>query len=462
MTSRRGRHPTNGVVEAGESCDDGNTSAGDGCDPECSRELGETCDENAQCASEFCDLDGDICACDEASDCPSDQECNTTLVPNACMPVYCGNGTLDSGEGCDDSNRQDGDGCSAQCLVELGGDCTGDAECASGSCDESEEICICTEDSHCGDDEICADMQTTSECVPVGCGNAVREAGEACDDGNVTNGDGCDSECDVEPGFECTGMPSECSPTGCVSDDDCGAREFCDLASRECEGVECRMDAHCNDNEVCDRVSHTCGECFKDADCPASFACDTARNECGPTVEVYASGNGIFCALRHDGPSRSQGVVLVLLGLLAFGRRRKRPGHADKRAIVHWTRFTETARETMMRSMLPAVLALVLAAVTFACNSDDSGGSNDGGGAGSLCERGCEETMSADCDNGPETYAECVNDCEGLEIGDCDAPYSVLQACAEGEAVTCDALGFPVVEACSDEQNAFIACLLGG
>lgn len=115
-----------------------------------------------------------------------------------------------------------------------------------------------------------------------------------------------------------------------------------------------------------------------------------------------------------------------------------------------------------MRKMLSAVLVFMIGAIVFACNSDDDGDSNGNMGGGSLCEQGCTETMSADCDNGPETYADCVSDCEGLEVGDCDSEYSVLQACAEGEAVTCDASGFPVVAACSDEQNAFIACLLGG
>ena len=112
--------------------------------------------------------------------------------------------------------------------------------------------------------------------------------------------------------------------------------------------------------------------------------------------------------------------------------------------------------------MLSTVLAVTLAAAAFACNSEDDSGSNGDMGGGSLCEQGCEETMLADCDNGPETYDECVSDCEGLEVGDCGAEYAALQACAEGESVTCDASGFPVVEACSNEQDAFIACLLGG
>ena len=61
----------NGTVEAGEQCDDGNTTGGDGC--------------SATCASE--------------------------------APV-CGNGRVESGEECDDGNRTSRDGCSSTCKFE--------------------------------------------------------------------------------------------------------------------------------------------------------------------------------------------------------------------------------------------------------------------------------------------------------------------------------------------------------
>jgi hypothetical protein len=57
------------------------------------------------------------------------------------------------------------------------------------------------------------------------------------------------------------------------------------------------------------------------------------------------------------------------------------------------------------------------------------------------------------------TRTECLEDCEALSSGACGSEYAALQSCAEGEAITCSAAGIPVVEACSDEQAAFIACL---
>ncbi|MDT8319947.1 MAG: hypothetical protein RQ826_05410 [Xanthomonadales bacterium] len=44
---------------------------------------------------------------------PDTQDCNTSPCP-----AVCGNGTVESPEECDDGNNQDGDGCSAACLVE--------------------------------------------------------------------------------------------------------------------------------------------------------------------------------------------------------------------------------------------------------------------------------------------------------------------------------------------------------
>jgi cysteine-rich repeat protein len=44
------------------------------------------------------------------------------------------------------------------------------------------------------------------------CGNGVRFGIEQCDDGNVTDFDGCSSTCTVEPGYECAGV----SPDSCT------------------------------------------------------------------------------------------------------------------------------------------------------------------------------------------------------------------------------------------------------
>jgi cysteine-rich repeat protein len=80
----------NGVIDAGEQCDDGNIVSGDGCSTTCTIESGWTCAGQ-----------------------PS--VCHTT----------CGDGIVAGTEQCDDGNTMSGDGCSGTCTVEAGYHCTG-------------------------------------------------------------------------------------------------------------------------------------------------------------------------------------------------------------------------------------------------------------------------------------------------------------------------------------------------
>jgi cysteine-rich repeat protein len=65
-------------------------------------------------------------------------------------------------------------------------------------------------DAQVGDLPRWADDPTLAYCGS--CGDGVQFGTEACDDGNLTAGDGCDGSCGVEDGFRCVGRtPSECS-----------------------------------------------------------------------------------------------------------------------------------------------------------------------------------------------------------------------------------------------------------
>src|SRR5262249_50099749 len=44
------------------------------------------------------------------------------------------------------------------------------------------------------------------------CGNGRVEPPEECDDHNLSSGDGCASDCRIEPCHSCAGEPSVCSP----------------------------------------------------------------------------------------------------------------------------------------------------------------------------------------------------------------------------------------------------------
>jgi cysteine-rich repeat protein len=98
----------NGILEAGEQCDDGNTINGDGCSSTCRKEPTlpvSVCGNGIREPDEQCD-DGNT---NNGDGCSS--TCRTELI-------HCGNGHLDPGEQCDDGNKTSGDGCSSTCQRE--------------------------------------------------------------------------------------------------------------------------------------------------------------------------------------------------------------------------------------------------------------------------------------------------------------------------------------------------------
>ena len=48
------------------------------------------------------------------------------------------------------------------------------------------------------------------------CGDGFIEGAEQCDDGGITPGDGCNADCQIEPGWTCEGAPSVCTEVAAV------------------------------------------------------------------------------------------------------------------------------------------------------------------------------------------------------------------------------------------------------
>lgn len=150
----------NGTKEAGEECDDGNTTSGDGC---------------------------------EAS-------CRATLN-------FCGNGKVEGAEACDDGNTTNGDGCQNDCTATPamgdGGRLDGGATDGGGGVDGggmdgggvdgggSDGGGTDAGGFDAGPDGGILGLDAS---VPT-CGNRVIEAPEECDDGNRDAGDGCENSC---------------------------------------------------------------------------------------------------------------------------------------------------------------------------------------------------------------------------------------------------------------------------
>lgn len=316
----------NGVQEPGEGCDDSGTSPGDGCSANCLLELNEDCTASGDCQSGLCDSAEAYCVCTVDSDCTTGQSCLLDGALPVCVTPGCGNGFREGSEGCDDDNTASGDGCSATCLAELGENCSQNADCESGSCEGTNQVCQCNDDADCGS-LLCNSGPDPNACVNPGCGNSVLEANEGCDDGGTTAGDGCDVACLLELGESCS-MDAECASGSCAQnecacdgDTDCPSGQLCRTAvtppscvspgcgngmveaGESCDdagqtagdgcgagcllelGEDCSADADCESSFCAD--DGTC-KCDGDADCPADFVCDVAPG----TAECVAAGCG--------------------------------------------------------------------------------------------------------------------------------------------------------------------------
>lgn len=112
----------NGILELGETCDDGNTTNGDGCNSICQNEVcgngiidwGEACDDGNT-------TNGDGC----------NSLCQNEVIVIPPTPggggggggrilSICGNGIKEGIEQCDDGNRLNNDGCDSSCKLEDG------------------------------------------------------------------------------------------------------------------------------------------------------------------------------------------------------------------------------------------------------------------------------------------------------------------------------------------------------
>jgi cysteine-rich repeat protein len=177
-------------------CDDGNGCTDDGCDPifgctAAPRPNGTPCTAPGSCST------GDACqaglcvagpptGCDDGDPCTTDT-CTAAGCQYDPVTPCCGNGIPEAGEPCDDGNTSDTDACVAGCVA---------ATCGDGFVQAGVEQCDLGAANSESPDALCR-----TDCRPARCGDGVVDplAGEQCDDGNTTAGDGCGAGCLEEP-----------------------------------------------------------------------------------------------------------------------------------------------------------------------------------------------------------------------------------------------------------------------
>ena len=239
-----------GVLEGMEVCDDGNNvlescvygeRSCNVCDPGCRIIPGQTsfCGDGVQdsTAGELCD-DGntqkEVCAYGESVCTVCDASCRLQAGETS----YCGDGALDTlnGEICDDGFI---DGC---------GTCNNDCSGAG-------------EEPVCGDSRVCAELET-------------------CDDGNMVEGDGCDSTCQV------SGCGSGVVTEGEVCDD--GNREPFDSCS-----ADCARETLVEEFQACTSYGDYQGDCRGHTHCVPWEETNTCLKPCaGPGDTATCGVNG--------------------------------------------------------------------------------------------------------------------------------------------------------------------------
>jgi virginiamycin B lyase len=230
----------------------------------------------------------------------------------------CGNGRLEATEECDDGNDVDCDGCSTRCTLVTG--CGDGVRCGAEACDDGNlddcdgcsGSCLPEPGLRCGDgivNETCGEVcdppvpgRCSDTCLPVAaCGNGLLDPGEACDDGNTDDCDGCSGECTLEgcgDGHVCPG--ETCDDGNDIS---------CDGCSPACE-IE--VGARCGDGIV----NPACGE---DCDPPSdveprcTFACRLGAAAALGTRHLSVAGASYSSALGTGTPLGTIGGDLDLV-----------------------------------------------------------------------------------------------------------------------------------------------------
>jgi cysteine-rich repeat protein len=280
----------NGVVEQGEACDDGNQLDADGCSAQCQldnvsstpgddragyvgcgRSAPElTCGPDQGCCAQpnaagpACATERSECgqnptfqACDGPEDCKEGVHCVGTRFGNACASngyywlchtnadcepsrpacddtgvcraaATCGDGTLEADEECDDSNTEDGDGCSARCKHEDLTTTPGDDRAGYVACGQQRDAC--------GANQGCCTAGQDSEGNPT----AYTCAATLDDCPSAGSFQACDGPEDCEAGVACMGTRfGNICGTGysrvCHSDADCESDRPSCSAKGSCE-----------------------------------------------------------------------------------------------------------------------------------------------------------------------------------------------------------------------------------
>jgi cysteine-rich repeat protein len=408
-----------GLVQPGETCDDGAANGMYGrCRADCSG-LGPRCGDGVVNGPEECD-DGNAS--------------NTDSCTNTCRNARCGDGFVQAGEACDDGNTSNTDGCTNACMLPRCGDGFVQAgeECDDGNTSNTDTCTNACRNARCGDGfvqpgEACDDGNAINDdgcsnaCRMAVCGDGIVQAGESCDDGNTINDDGCTNACTLPRcGDGIVQMGEEC---------DDGNASNVDFCTSACRSARCG-DGFVQPGEACDD-----GNAIDTDGC--TNACRTAT--CGDGImqagEECDDGN----ASNTDGCTNACQRARCGDGIVQMGEECDDGNALD----------TDACLSTCARARCGD--GFVWAGV----ESCDDGNTTDGDGCSSMCAPmtcgdGIVQAGEA-CDDGNASNTDgCLNSCQLASCGD-GFRWVGSEACDDGNADDTDAcLSTCRVASCGD------------
>ncbi len=254
-----------GIITGSEVCDDGNTNAGDCCNG-CQLEVGPGCEVEANDTDATANdwnavaLNGKVKALNDPTldkdvyriDVPAGVTGNLTAeVLDGPLGTTCASGYIDSYLSIRDSagttlGSDDDSGTGFCSLLAVSG-------LAPGLYYVEQQRTTSGPGGR-------ATYDYTLGLRMVLCGDGFVDDSEQCEDGNTASGDGCSSQCSVEPGYACTGTPSVCATV-------CG------------DGFKAGM-------ETCDDGNMVAGDCCT-SDCQAGPGCEIEPNNTDATANNW-------------------------------------------------------------------------------------------------------------------------------------------------------------------------------
>lgn len=274
----------NGVLDAGEACDDGNRFDGDCCSGFCQFEsAGSPCaSDGNSCTDDVCNGAGTCTHPNNAAACDDGDYCT---VGDICAGGVCGGLPRDcssAGDACNQGVCDSGAGACVALPVANGTPCDDDNACT--------QLDSCVGGTCVGDDPI--ECPPSSQCHAAGacdpetgvCSNPPLPDGTPCHDANAcTQSDTCQSG-------NCIGAePVVCSPLS-----DCHLAGVCDPTTGDCSDPIAPNGTPCDDGDACTQTD-TCQSgncaganpvaCTPFSPCHDAGVCDPTSGACSqPTV----------------------------------------------------------------------------------------------------------------------------------------------------------------------------------